>query len=82
MSHLDLAVSIYHSPSNSLQQIYEGIPDLETAHLLAQYAMNNKKRDDLVVIMPGWYKNLSPDLIKKAEKLAEEYAAGDEDDGR
>lgn len=57
--------------------LYECIPDIKYAIILAQYAMDNyRAKDELICIMPGYnsdqLKN-HPDFNEFAKYLAEEY---------
>lgn len=57
--------------------LYENIPTLEDAYLLAQYAMSQKHDNELIIIMPGWNKGIKDDkgLYNRASKLAKKYKA-------
>ena len=72
---LDLRVSVFHPNAAKLDCLYENIESYEDAALLAQYAMQNKNENDLIVIMPGWNQGIknNQELFNKAKALAEKY---------
>ena len=66
-----IAISIFDERKGTLSRIYEDLPDFDTADLLAQLAMRNKKDTEIVCIMPGWYRN---DVdFEKAKSIEEQY---------
>ncbi|MFC0903770.1 hypothetical protein ACFHWD_03580 [Clostridium sp. MT-14] len=55
--------------------IYDCIDNIEEADLLAQLAMNNKKNDEIIIIVPGWNMGVEdhPKQYEKALELAKKY---------
>jgi hypothetical protein len=58
------------------RKIHDDIDTIEDAYMLAQLEMSRKTNwDELIVIFPGWNKNIKdrPDLYEKALELEEKY---------
>ena len=56
--------------------LYECIETMEEAEILAQFAMCNKRTEELIFITPGWNRSIDrydPELYNRALQLAEEY---------
>ena len=56
-----------------IEPLYELIPDLEKAHLLALKEMPYAKEEEYIVIVPRWSFMLTKEIKEKQKKLAELY---------
>lgn len=75
-------VKIDTSNNNDIVFLYEFIPNLKDAELLAQLAMCSKCPYELIHITPGWNKSINKEKryleeYNKALDLAKEYEAED-----
>ena len=72
---LDLRVNVFHPNAAKLDCLYENIKSYEDAALLAQYAMQNKNENDLIVIMPGCNQGIknNQELFRRAKAVGEKY---------
>lgn len=72
---IDITIALLDKSANTYERLYEGISDFDTANLLAQFAMSNKRDDQLVFMFPGWNMRLKKDtkLYNKAKKIAKKY---------
>lgn len=71
-----ISVSLIKSNTGEIKRLYEDIPDFEQAELLAQLAINNKKDfNDLIVIFPGFSREIKEEELETALRLADEYKA-------
>ena len=74
--HNDLAVAIVNTNTGDINHVYEYIDSFEDAKLLAIHAMNHDRKndyDELVVIMPGWNRKLTPNEETRVKDLADKY---------
>ena len=73
---LNLSVCVMHE-DHSYDVLYNHIATWDEADLLAQYAMGLRTTyADLIFVFPGWNRGIKddPNLLSKAEVLAQEYA--------
>ena len=77
MPSFNLSVCVMH-PNYEWDYLFEHIPTLKEADLIAQYAMCMRTSyDDVIFIFPGYNRSIdeNPKLWIKATKLAQQYAA-------
>ena len=72
---MSMSVCKFSSEMKGYTILYDCIPTIEEAELLAQLAMTEKRNDELIFVFPGWNKgiNRKPELYNKALVLANEY---------
>ncbi len=64
--------------TKEMTTLYDCIPSIQQADLLAQLSMCSKKDYELIYITPGWNRNIDVYCLKEYEevlKLAEKYNA-------
>ncbi len=66
-------VCIVNCKDHSYRKIFEFVEKIEEAELLAQYAMKNKKMNELVFIFPGCNREYKEGEEKSAILLAKKY---------
>ena len=59
--------------TRKIKPIYEGIPTFKEADILAQIAMRSSPADCIVIILPGWYRDLTEEELAVASELVEKY---------
>lgn len=72
---MSISVCKFDSEMRGYTVLYDCIPTIEEAELLAQLAMTEKQNNELIFIFPGWNKGIDkkPELHNKALVLAGEY---------
>ena len=59
--------------NGTIETLYQLIPDLEKAHLLALKEMPNVEEEEQIVIVPRWSFMVTKEIKEKQRKLAELY---------
>lgn len=72
---MSMSVCKFDSEMKGYTVLYDCIPTIEDAELLAQLAMIEKRNDELIFIFPGWNRGINEktELYNKALVLANEY---------
>ena len=68
-----LGVWYLNCTTKEVKAIYECIPTFKEADVLAQIAMRNCPADCIVIITPGWYRDLTEDELAVSSELVEKY---------
>lgn len=69
----NLELTVGKFKNGVIEPLYELIPDLEKAHLLALLEMPNKKPEEDIVIVPRWSFLLTKEIKEKQKVLAKMY---------
>ena len=69
----NLELTVGKLSNGTIETLYELIPDLEKAHLLALKEMPNAKVGEDIVIVPRWSFLLDKKIKEEQQKLANMY---------